>query len=155
MAQPANEYEELLELETILIDGFAGLDGYEGVQISIDLDYEFDLLDDNEESTPVVLLEVDETMNTKAGSKGNMLAGYTNIDISIIVAKGTREFAVYYKEIVELAKQVRIIFQNYLNKRVEFVRQIFVNQYAVGDYKAIGIGITVRVPSGNYDLTIN
>jgi hypothetical protein len=155
MAQPANEYEELLELETILTDGLAAVDGYEAVQVSIDLDYEFDLEDDNSESTPVVLLEVDETMNTKAGSKGNMLAGYTNIDISIIVAKGTREFAVYYKEIVELAKQVRIIFQNYLNKRVEFVNQIFINQYAVGDYKAVGIGITVRVPSGNYDLTIN
>lgn len=146
------ELDNLLELETILTDGIA--DDYPKVNIYTDIDEEFELLNTNQESTPVVLLELDLTASFKTGSKGQMINGGTDIKIFIIVAKNSREFTVYYEELVGLGAKIRDVFQLYPDKSIQYISSKFVNDYYIAnDIPAVAIEMTVRVPVGNFDYS--
>ena len=149
-----NELAEMLELIDYLTIKLGAEEAYEAVQISGDLDIEYELINNNQESTPMIIVDIENTVNTKVGAKGTMLAGETAFAFSIIVAKNRRDFLVYYGELVSLQAKVRDVFQMYPDKRVEFVESSFLNDYLVGDVSAVAVEMIWKTPVRNFDYTI-
>lgn len=150
-----NELAEMLELIDYLTTKLEAEEAYENVQVSGDLDIEFNLVDNNMESTPIIMVDIENTVNTKVGAKGTMLAGETAFAFSIIVAKNRRKFLVYYEELISLQAKVRDVFQMYPDKRVEFVESSFLNEYLVGDVPAVAVEMIWKTPVRNFDYTIS
>ena len=146
-----DELQEVNEIATIINSGFAGLEPFQHIKVVIDLDEEFDLIDENGDSIPIVMLEIDSMNTTSSGAKGQMINGVVTISCFVIVGKANRKFAVYYKELTQIVAKLREIFQMTPDKRIQYMGTQYVNYYKLGSYPAVGASVLINLPVGNCD----
>ena len=127
---------EIKQIKTIIENGLVERN-IENVNVTYDLDNTFNLTDINNNSTPIIVIEIEEIMSTKSGAKGQMIAGIMEFKLLFIVGKTERTFDNYYKELTNLIEIVREIFDYYPTKSYQFISHKLINNYDIAGYPAV------------------
>jgi len=150
-----DELQEIDEIVAIIETGFSTEEPFMHIKIVSDLDSEFDIIDMNGDSIPVIVIEVDSMTALSSGAKGQMINGQVTINCFVIVGKGNRKFAVYYKELTQIVAKLRDLFQMTPNKRIQYLGTQYINYYTIGIYPAVGASVSLAVPVGNYNFNFS
>jgi hypothetical protein len=150
-----NEAEVLEYIESLLSNAFEQLEDYDHVVVSADADVEISLVDSDEKSTPLVVIELVNTVATQNNVKGRIIFADTNFSISVLTARRSEvSYINNKKENIELVKQVLATFANDMNNRFN-ITEITYNDFQQGDLPIISAVISVTTNIGNfqYELT--
>ncbi len=151
-----NEAEVLEYIETLLSTELGTAEGFEDVVVSADADIEINLVDADEKSTPVVVIELVDTIPTLNNVKGRIINADTQFNISVLTAKRSEiTYINNKKENIVLVKQILSTFADDMDNRF-LVNQVSFNDFQQGDGIPIissVINITTNVGNFQYELT--
>lgn len=149
--------QDLVLLDTPEFDGLTAKEQREATTFSkcqvVYGDTEFNLIDSSNNSTPVILPEIDTRRTTTSSNQGSRIYGTSHFTFSVMVARENRSYEVYTQEVINVVNKVEEVFKAETGKRI-LIGDISFAIFNWNELKVSGAVIPITTNVNNYDYQV-
>ena len=123
-------------------------------QIIVDAESTYNLVDENNVDTPAFILELDDTIITKASIKGSLLYGKMSISGTGMLLRNNRPFTDYKPLIVAFKHRIEDAFDSIDKAKITIVKTKWSDFLLPSSLKATGFVMTIEVEVHSFNYSI-